>query len=174
MNGPEIAVGNHTLPSRVERIALPPAPEETMLDRGPRLRSMVLMGLYPRKAEKSADVGGIFVSTGMRIGAPEDVRDDENADGRFFVRSNITMVKKIPMLSVWPVFCMVALIPEATPLKCGGTAFITAVTLGAILSALRGKKVVYEDLGSEETGIEKPESAPITESKGYPEETASK
>ncbi len=46
--------------------------------------------------------------------------------------------------------------------------------LGAILSALRGKRVVYEDLGSEETGIEKPESTPVTESKGYPEETASK
>ena len=44
--------------------------------------------------------------------------------------------------------------------------------LGAILSALRGSRIIYEDMGPEETGIEKPEHAPLVDPKDYHEETA--
>ena len=44
--------------------------------------------------------------------------------------------------------------------------------LGAMLSALRGNRIIYEDMGPEETGIEMEEHAPLVDPVRYPEETA--
>ena len=127
MKEPARAFGNHVFPSR--RVSVDPLISEVK-DEGNRLR-IVATGLYPRKAENRADVGGIFMKYGISSGAFADASAVVNAPGNLVVRETRTMVKNIPILAVWPVFCKVALIPDATPLCWGATEFMTAVIFGA-------------------------------------------
>jgi hypothetical protein len=92
---------------------------------------MVLTGLYPRNAANKALVGGITLIGPIRFEAPTFVRDSARTWGNKRVRLMITIVKNIAIEATIPLFCSMALIPEATPRSSGGTEFIIAAIFGA-------------------------------------------
>ena len=91
------------------------------------------IGLYPRKAAKSAPVGGnpaTWLATFE--GIPAASNPEFSACGKLTARPIMTTLKKRDMLTGAPEFWIVALMPEATPRFSGGTEFITADMLGEV------------------------------------------
>ena len=97
---------------------------------GGNIDSMVLTGLYPKNAENRAPVGGILLRIGASFTAPMPASDVSMASGNLWVIPIITIVKNMAILAVNEVFIMVNIIPEATPLSCGGTEFIILELFG--------------------------------------------
>ena len=62
--------------------------------------------------------------------APILASDVVMASGNLWVIPTMTMVKNIAILAVNEVFIIVNIIPEATPLSCGGTEFIMLELFG--------------------------------------------
>src|SRR5271157_2385501 len=92
----------------------------------------VASGLYPKKAAKSAPVGGkLAAARAAPAGIPACARPLNRADGRLAANPSVTTVKIKVILRVLAVFWKVARIPEAAPRFSGGTEFMIAVVLGA-------------------------------------------
>src|ERR1700722_3640042 len=94
--------------------------------------SSVVMGLYPRKAAKSDPTGGRFATWCATVAdTPWAVSPANIVDGNVELRPAIISEKKMPIDSVMPLFWNVASMPDATPRRSAGTAFITPAVLGA-------------------------------------------
>src|ERR1700686_1561030 len=90
------------------------------------------MGLYPRKAAKSDPTGGRFATwCAIVADTPWAVRPANIVDGNVELSPAIIKEKKMPIDSVIPLFWNVASMPDATPRRSAGTAFITPAVLGA-------------------------------------------
>ena len=96
------------------------------------------MGLYPRNAENRALVGEIEANALASFGTPAEIIAFANAVGRLLDNPVIITVKNIARLTVCPVFCSVARMPEAAPLFSLGTEFMIEAVLELQTSLLRG------------------------------------
>src|SRR5487761_943709 len=127
MNAGARACGNHVFPVRTPIVWLLSGPVKFL---GNWLR-IVCIGLYPRKAANTADVGGIWLNTdAFSWGAPALAAADANEAGRLLESIRRTMLNSTPSPTVVPVFWSVLLIPEAAPLSSGGTEFIIEAVFG--------------------------------------------
>src|SRR5580700_4262428 len=123
MNAGAMAVGKKVFP--VRRLCVC-AGSELMTEAGMSEPT----GLYPRKAAKSAAVGGRPLKELASCGTPALVTAAVRAGARLAPSATNTIEKKTAVLAVIPVFWTVARIPDAAPLVSGGTEFIIATVLG--------------------------------------------
>jgi len=127
MNAGANAFGNHDFPVNVATVL---ALKVAVKLCGSEFR-IVCIGLYPRNAEKRADVGAICRKTDAPSwGAPAAAAAFAKYIGREPERVRITVVKSILVPMLVPVFISVLLIPAAAPLFCGGTEFMMDAMLG--------------------------------------------
>ncbi len=78
---------------------------------------MVCIGLYPRKAAKTAEAGGTCANTAsLSCGAPAPAAADANDAGNVEESTKNIMLNMIATPIVLPTFWIVLLIPEAAPL----------------------------------------------------------
>ena len=112
MNGDPMAFGKKVCPVKIDNVD----GESPAVIVAGRPCSIVPIGLYPRKAAKSAPEAGVLANTGASCGAPELVTAAESAAGNDAFNDMIMIEKNIAWLMVCPQFWIVALIPEAAPL----------------------------------------------------------
>src|SRR5665647_148598 len=120
-------VGNQVVPVRVFMVS---GLIVATTDCGTATR-MAFTGLYPRNAANNAPVGGIALMGAIRFEAPICVSDIASSGGNKRVKLTITIVKNRAMDVTIPLFCSIALIPDATPRSSGGTEFMMAAMFGA-------------------------------------------
>jgi hypothetical protein len=125
MNGLEIRWGKKLLPVMLAALA-----------RGRPLRTLagisLAIGLKPRKAAKRLPTGGALATWWATVtGTPWETSWLCMVWGKVLARPRMMRLKKTPMDSTEPAFMPVARIPLAAPRSSAGTAFITAVVLGA-------------------------------------------